>query len=234
MAEHAGPAPEDVARHYERSHERIVELVGSLSAEQVATAVVATPGWDVHDVLAHLAGITTDGLAGRITGVPNDEFTGTQVRERKAATVDELVAEWKANLGQMLDAARAGFVPANLAVDAVTHEQDIRGAVGAPRVPDREAVRFALDVYSSGLRYRVGKAGGPALRVEASDSDFAVDAGDGAPRATLRAGEFDLFRTLSGRRGRHEVVAMDWDGDGSVFLGLLNLFGELPDYTVND
>jgi len=227
-------APADTARHYENAHRRIVDLVRSLSDEQVATAVPCAPGWDVHDVLAHLAANTTDGLAGRITGIPDDEFTGEQVRQRKAATIEDLIAEWQGNMPTMLDAARAGLAPPNLAVDAVTHEQDIRGAVGASPVDDREALRFSLEVFALGVRFKLKHADGLTLRLAATDSDFALVAGDGEPVATLRASEFELFRTLSGRRGRDAVLAMDWDGDGSAFLPWLNVFGGVPDYAVSE
>jgi uncharacterized protein (TIGR03083 family) len=226
--------PEDVARHYDAAHHRIVALVRSLSEEQVATQVAATPRWDVHDVLAHLAAVTTDALAGRISGIPDDEFTDGQTRARKAATVEDLVAEWQGNMPTMLDAARAGLAPPNLAVDALTHEQDIRGAVGARRVDDREAVRFSLELFGRGFRHKVKSGNGPSLRLQAADSDFEVVAGEGDGKATLRASEFELFRTLAGRRGRDAVLAMDWDGDPTVFLSWLNVFGDVPDYEVTD
>jgi len=227
-------APEDTARHYENAHDRIVELVRSLSEEQAATPVPAAPGWDVHDVLAHLAANTTDGIAGRIHGVPDDAFTGEQVRQRNAATIEDLVVEWQNNMPTMLEAARAGLAPPPLAADALTHEQDIRGALGAARVDDPDALRFGLELFALGLQFRLKDAHGPTLRIEATDSDFALLAGDGEPAATLRASEFELFRTFSGRRGRSAVLAMDWDGDATPFLPWLNMFGSVPDYDVTD
>jgi uncharacterized protein (TIGR03083 family) len=226
--------PDQIADIYEASHGRIVELVESSSDDQTATAVPATPGWDVHDVLAHLAAITTDGLAGRITGIPDDEFTAGQIRERKAATVAELIAEWRGNLPSMLDGARAGLVPPNLAVDAITHEQDIRGALGRGRVPDDDAIRFSLGLYAMGCRMRVSGSDVPPLRIQATDSDFELVAGEGEPAASVRASEYDLFRTLSGRRGREAVLALDWDGDPKPYLSCLNVFGAVPDYSVPD
>lgn len=227
-------APEDTARHYENAHDRIVELVRSLPDEQAATPVPAAPGWDVHDVLAHLAANTTDGIAGRIHGIPDDAFTSDQVRQRKSATIDELVAEWKSNMPTMLEAARAGLAPPPLAVDALSHEQDIRGALGLARVDDAAAVRFGLELFALGLQFKLKQAQGLTLRTEATDSDFTLIAGDGEPAATLRAGEFELFRTLSGRRGRSAVLAMDWDGDATPFLPWLNAFGAVPEYDVTD
>ncbi|HMC71698.1 MAG TPA: hypothetical protein VKJ07_21250, partial [Mycobacteriales bacterium] len=75
---------------------------------------------------------------------------------------------------------------------------------------------------------RVRKASGPPLRIEATDSDFAIDSSDASPAVTLRASEFELFRTFSGRRGRDAVLAFDWTGDGSAYLPWLNVFGAVP------
>jgi uncharacterized protein (TIGR03083 family) len=221
-------APEDIARHYDNAHARIVGLVRSLTEDEAATPVPCLPGWTVHDVVAHLAANTTDGLAGRITGIPDDEFTAGQVRERKAATIEELLAEWAGNLPQMIEVAHAGLAPPQLAVDAVTHEQDIREALQAPLVGDRAAVRFSLDLFGAGVAFKMNDAD-VALHVRATDSDYALDAGSGGDVATLRAAEFDLFRTFAGRRTRAEVLAMEWDGDGTAYLSWLNIFGAVPD-----
>lgn len=224
---------ERTAALYAEAHARIVELARSLTSQELATSVPSTPGWDVHDVIAHLAAITTDALSGRLSGLPTDEVTATQVEQRRGRSVDELIAEWTPNVAAMCDGARAGLVPPNLAVDAVTHEQDIRGALGRGRVPDAAAIRFSLDIYAKGVRWRVKSGEFPAVRLVATDSDFDVTAGDGEPAATLRAPEFELFRVVSGRRGRDAVLAMDWSGECSSVLDVLNVFGPLPDYVVD-
>lgn len=225
-------APEDTARHYANAHDRIVELVGSLTDDEAATPVPCLPGWSVHDVVAHLAANTTDGLAGRITGVPDDEFTAEQVRQRKGASIGRLLAEWDGNLPQMREAAAAGFAPPQLAVDAVTHEQDIREALGAPDVDDRDALRFSLELFGMGVAFKM-KDADVALHVRATDGDYSLDAGTG-DGATLRASGFDLFRTFAGRRTRQQVTALDWDGDAAAYLPWLNIFGAVPDDGVPD
>src|SRR5437764_15255999 len=94
----ATPSGDEIAAHYTAAHERIAALVDELADEQVVTPVPFTPGWTVHDVLAHLAAIPTDGLAGRIAGVPTEEFTAGQIAERRDRTVAALLDEWRPNV----------------------------------------------------------------------------------------------------------------------------------------
>jgi uncharacterized protein (TIGR03083 family) len=225
---------EDIARHYETAHARLAELVPTLSDDDLATPVPATPGWAVHDVLAHLAAIPTDALAGRLTGVPTDEFTAEQIRERKAASGAELLAEWSANVAAMCEGARAGLVPPNLAVDALTHEQDIRGALGLSSTLTADELRFCTSLYAFGCGYGLKRAGVAPLLLAATDTDFATVAGVGEPATAVRAPEFELFRALSGRRSRGQVAAFDWDCEPTTYLDRFSIFGALPDADVVD
>jgi len=229
------PTGEETARHYATAHARLVSLVAELTEDELATPVSATPGWAVHDVLAHLAAVPTDALAGRIAGTPTDEFTAGQVAERRDRSGAELIAEWTPNVAQMCDGARADLVPPQLAVDALTHEQDIRGALARPRAITAEELRFCTAIYGSGSGYTIHRAALPPLRLEASDSDFvSAHHGEEQPAATLRAPEFELFRTLSGRRGRTQVLGYDWTGDPTPYLDVLSIFGPLRDQDLHE
>ena len=162
----------------------------------------AAPGWDVHDVLAHLAANPTDGLAGRITGLPTDEFTGEQVG---AAQGGDHRGARRGVAGQHRDdarAARAGLAPPNLAVDAVTHEQDIRGALGVARVADEARSGSASSCSRSGTAVSIEGGRRPTLRSRRPTATSPSSPTTARPAATLRASEFELFRTFSGRRGR--------------------------------
>ena len=228
------PTGDEIARHYSAAHERLAGFARGLSAEQADTPVPGTPGWSVHDVLAHLAAIPTDALAGRIAGIPTDDQTATQVAERKDRDVADLLDEWAPNVPTMCDGARADLVPPNLAVDALTHEQDIRGALGAPPALTAEELRFCTSLYAFGCGRGLKHAGIPPLAIEATDTDFAFTAGIGEPQAAVRASEFELFRALSGRRSRDQVAAFEWDGDPAPYLDRFNVFGVLPDDDVVD
>lgn len=228
------PSGDDIARHYQSAHERLDRFARGLSVEQADTAVPGTPGWSVHDVLAHLAAIPTDALSGRLAGIPTDDQNATQVAERKDRDVVELLDEWAPNVPAMCDGARADLVPPNLALDALTHEQDIRGALAAGPAITPEELRFCTSLYAFGCGYGLKKAGIPPLSIKATDTDFAFTAGIGDPQASVRASEFELFRALSGRRSRSQVAAYEWDGDPAPYLDRFNVFGDLPDDDIVD
>ena len=101
-------------------------------------------------------------------------------------------------------------------------------------MPDAAAVRFCLELYATGVSHRIRRAGAPALRISATDSEFTVVAGEGHPAAAVRADEFELFRATSGRRGRAEVAGLQWEGDASPYLDCLNVFGPVPDDALSD
>jgi len=228
------PSGEDIARHYSSGHARLAELTSTLTDDQLATPVPSTPGWAVHDVLAHLAALPSDALAGRLTGVPTDEITAEQVAARRDLTAKELIEEWTANVPQMLSGARAGVVPAALAVDVLTHEQDIRGALRLEPILTAEELRFATDRFARGFGHGLKQSDVAPVVIAASDSDFKVIAGEGDPAAEVRAAEFELFRALAGRRSRSQVLAFDWSGDSASYADRFNVFGRPPQTDITD
>jgi uncharacterized protein (TIGR03083 family) len=225
---------DETAAHYETCVARFADLARSLTVGQLDQPVPATPGWTVRGVLSHLTAIPTDALAGRLAGIPTDEVTAGQIAERAQRSAVELLDEWLPNVPAMCDGARAGLVPPNLAVDVLTHEQDVRGALGLPPVIGADELAFCLTLYASGTAYRVRTAELPVLAVRAGDSGFERRSGDGPPAATLVAPAFELFRALAGRRSRSQVLRYDWTGDSEPYLDHLNVFGPLPDADVPD
>lgn len=226
--------PESIAKVYSEAHDRIAALVRDLDDDSAARLVPATPRWRVRDVLAHLAAIPTDALAGRLAGVPTPEETGRQVEDRRDRTISELLEEWAGALGPILDGARAGLVPAPLAIDAVTHEQDLRGALHAAHLDDDGALRFATTGYTISVGRRLKEAGLPPLRLRDPARGFDAVARRGEPTATVRASEFELFRAMAGRRSRSQVAAFDWSVDPAPYLDCFCIFGPLPERDISD
>ena len=76
-------APEDIEQHD-------VDLLGIAPG----TPVPATPGWTVHDVVAHLTGLAGDWVHGNLDGYASPEWTQGHVDERVGRTPGSLAAEW--------------------------------------------------------------------------------------------------------------------------------------------
>lgn len=225
---------ETVARYYEQAHGRIVDLVSGIDEKQAQTVVPGTPKWTVHDLLAHLVAIPGELAAGTLKGIPGPDETQAMVEARRGRGIRALLEEWQDGLAPTLEATRAGLVPPPLAVDAITHEQDLRGALRAVPVPDADAVTWAAMGFAMGLGYRLGGAGLAPLRLHDPACGFDTVAGKGAAAATVTAPVFELFRALAGRRSRAQVAAFDWDADAAPYLESFCVFGPLCEQDLYD
>ena len=231
--------PDAIADRYLEAHARIVDLVADLDAETAATVVPGTPEWSVHDLVAHLAAIPSDIATGKLTSIPNPEQTQQQVDDRRDRSVTELLAEWESGLPPIVEGARAGLIPAPLAIDAITHEQDLRGALGATALADPTAVEFAATGFSFGLRRRLEGAGLPPLRLTDPDTGFDVTAGKGQPTVSVSGPVFELFRAMAGRRSRAQVAGLSWSGEAvqadlGPYLDAFCVFGPLREQDLYD
>jgi uncharacterized protein (TIGR03083 family) len=226
--------PEATAELYAQAHDRVVGLARHVSDDDTRRTVPGTPEWTVHDLVAHLAAIPSDIVSGRLTGIPNNEQTREQVAARRDRTIAELIEEWKSALDPVVEAARAGLIPAPLAIDAITHEQDLRGALHAAHLDEDAALRFAVTGYAWGLSRRLQAAGLRALQLRDPARGFTAVAGEGEPETSVTTTEFELFRALAGRRSRTQVADYDWDGDPAPYLDCFCGFGPLAESDIVD
>ena len=58
------------------------------------TPVPACPGWHVHEVVAHLAGLCEDWVSGRLDGYATEPWTAHQVSRYAHRTCDEILHRW--------------------------------------------------------------------------------------------------------------------------------------------
>lgn len=213
----------DLAGLYLATRDRIVGIVSGLGPAEEAVQVPATPEWNVHDVMAHLVGITEDALSGNMEGAPGDTWTAAQVARGKDRTLADLLAAWEANapaVASVLPAAGELAIPAVL--DIATHEQDLRGALGRPGARDNDVVRFAVPYLVEGWPAQLAAAGLPGVRVVTELGAFGE--GEGAA-VTLHASSWELFRGFFGRRSLAQVRAWSWDGDPGPVLDHFFVFG---------
>lgn len=212
----------EILSAYAGARSRIIELVRADDGDRWATAVPACPGWTAHDVLAHLAANTTDALAGRLTGPPTDEMTAAQVADRRDVPTSAVADEWEANSPGIDDVIEAmGLAVFTIAMDAITHEGDIRGAIGEGRPPEA-AVAFHHHFGAAGFARRVAEHGLAAVEITA-DGDTTI-AGEGDPGITLEASRYELSRAFLGRRSASQVREFDWSGDAEPYVGIFGNF----------
>lgn len=127
------------ARLYRECYERIIDLVAPLDTAGWNTPVPACPAWTVRDVVAHLVAVAQEWCDGRLSGVPTDAQTAAQVaRFGEASTADLLVAGTEA-VRRLNESTRSRGLVAPVG-DIVSHEHDIRGALGRPGARDSVAV----------------------------------------------------------------------------------------------
>lgn len=221
------------AEQYADVRTRITALVRDLDDERLATTVPGCPAWTVKELVGHCSAVVTDAVRGNLEGAGSDEWTARQVAERAGWSLDRIVEEWEASSaiveGQLNDYPKG--LSRTLIIDLVTHEHDLRGAIGAPGGRDSEAYEVGRKGFHVALAKQIEERGLPGLRLTADDG-WSFDAGPD-PQVTVNAPDsFELFRALSGRRSRAQVLAYDWSGDPEPYLPILSRFGPLPETDV--
>jgi uncharacterized protein (TIGR03083 family) len=198
----------DLATAYRGVRVRVRELVVERPAA-ADTVVPAAPEWTVHDVVAHLGGITADIVAGNIDGAGTDEWAAAQVAAREHREIVDLLDEWDECAGPveaMVDSL--GAAGGQLLGDAVTHEHDLRGALGCPGERGSDALAIGFDWLAKRVGTTWRAAGLGALTVEHEAG--ATTCGRGTTAATVRVTRFEFTRAATGRRSLDQIEAYEW------------------------
>ena len=177
----------------------------------------ATPGWSVHDVIAHLAGLAADVAGGWEPAPPTEEWTAGHVARGHGIPVPELLEKW-ATYSSAVEEFLDGRPVWPAVFDVGAHEQDVRGAVGDTGARDSRIVRIGAKLLLGALQVP------QPLIVRTEDHEVRVGPDDGEP-VTLTTTTFEAFRWRLGRRSPAQLAAMDWSGDPAPFLDHLCVFG---------
>jgi uncharacterized protein (TIGR03083 family) len=211
----------DFAAAYDAVRQR---LAAEPLADHSTVAVTACPGWSVHDVVAHLAGLCEDWVGQRFDGYASDGWTATQVARFADRPMDEIFAAWSAAAVAFADLPEDTFVgrPARWAFgDAVVHEADLRGVTGLGRVPE-EAVLLSLPGAIARWRGVLQEANAPTLLVRAPGGHEwwlgPRDAARDEAAVVVETPVYELFRALAGRRSTEQVREWTWSADPQAIL----------------
>lgn len=200
----------------------LIALLRARGPETVAgLEVAACPAWTVRDVLAHLAGVEDDVLAGRLDGVATDPWTAAQVDARRDRTLTEILDEWEQK-GPQVEAIAGAFGQAAVqwTMDCLTHDADVRSALGEPVVFDRPHIEHCVEFAAGGYLLFGLEAGAPLARLVGGPHTFPpLDAGitevDGATAETTL---FEVLRGVTGRRNLDQLRAWSWSTDPEPYL----------------
>ena len=127
-------SPDEVAAAYRGIRERVVSLLRTLPDEAADKNVPGCPAWDVAQLSAHLVGVPEDVLSGSMDGAPGDDWTQRQVDRHQGQSLAQLADAYEAT-AEAFDAVMAAIphpINSQVVMDAYTHEQDLREAVGRP------------------------------------------------------------------------------------------------------
>lgn len=184
----------EVAAAYLELRARVVALLRELPEADAGRVVPHCPAWTVAELSAHLVGVPDDILAGRMEGVTTEAWTQAQVERLRGRTLTELADHYEA--GSVAFDPVLAVIPApvnaQLVMDAVTHEHDLRHAVGRPGARDSTAV-----AVGQGWLLNMVERRAPELAEVLAGSGIA---------------SFDVLRVLSGRRSAGQIAALGLDG----------------------
>jgi uncharacterized protein (TIGR03083 family) len=216
--------PADCGALYRAERRELLDLLRPLPAAALQTAVPATPAWSVHDVVAHLTGITADLNALRFDVATPEDWTARQVGERRGSSLAELEDEWEREAPRFEEGLELlGYeLGSHYVGDLLQHSQDVREALGEAPVDDDLALAVALDFYVD--HFSQGLVAGEVGAVEVRVGDEAWTAGAGEVVATLVAERLPLLRAFGGRLDEDPVRALSWSGDVDAVLPFVDAY----------
>lgn len=197
------PDPEAHVLAYQGVRDRVCELV--TGADRAAPSPL-TPAWTVGDLLAHLVGVCADVVAGNLEGAATDPWTAAQVSARSGHSIEELLREWNAAADpfEAILGAVPTVVSGQVVTDAVTHEHDLRHALGRPGAQDSDAVAIAAGWIATAAAGRKAEMT-PAIAIDYGIGSVVWGAGDPVARVDISA--FEFMRTAPGRRSAAQILA---------------------------
>lgn len=166
---------------------RMIALLRSCDEGVAAVVVPHCPDWTVAMTISHMIGVPESIVSGDMADVTSEAWTARQVERHMGESIAELVDQWEAQSGTFDDLCRRIPQPtiSQFLFDQVTHEHDVRWAMGCAGARDSAAVAV-------GSRW-IAAACGPSVVIPPGLSDF------------------EVLRCLSGRRSVVELQALGFD-----------------------
>ena len=219
---HEREATIDCGDRYLALHRVCCGLARTLSPDELATAVPATPAWTVRDVFCHVTGLVADLNAARLPGEEGpDAWGAAQIESRRTLALTDVLAEWEREAPAFADGLRLfGYEwGSHFFADLLVHLHDVQAALGRAAHDDATDIAIAIDHYTGFLAEALATTPGwGSLAIRAGGEDWLV--GDGQLRLTLHGSAREVLRCLCARRSARQMRDVS-TGDLDGFLALL-------------
>lgn len=184
--------------------------------------VPACPAWNARGIVAHLIGTA----AWIISGTPlADDVQGwidEEILVRSDRSWRELHDEWDAVLPPLRQKL-GGQAGSGLVIDAVTHEQDLRAAIGPTVTNHTLGLSVLLPAIIEYVRHAGPFGDGPGARLLTPTSDVTI----GGPQIGVEAelpDDWELSRLLGCRRSAAQLESLSHRGDTALLYTLVSRY----------
>lgn len=201
----------DASAHYFVFKDTVTSLI---TEENQFTIIPACPDWTLRDILGHFVGEFEDLRDGNTAELGQSQWTAAQVARHASSDLAAVKQTWD----ELIAAAgeRAREYGAFVLPDIVTHEFDVRGALGNTDNRDTPALIAAAQFFCPIVGRGFAAANVPALRLNFGDKSLVL--GEGEPAGELRISPFETNRVVTGRRSLAQIRALDWSTDPSPWI----------------
>ncbi len=201
---------------YASSRARIDALTRDLDEATLATTVPCCPLWSVKDLVGHLTGVMEDRHNHNLPTGGFKDWTDAQVARHRGQPIEEVLEVWTSMpIEPQLEVPSISA----LAFDVVTHEHDLRHAIGAPGDHDSDSVRVGAARAAERMASTLDAGGAPGVRVTTEDGEQLI--GTGASPIALTTTRYGLMRLVTARVSRAQAESMAWSGDAAPVLDAL-------------
>ena len=184
---------EEVVQAYVELRDRMIALLRELPEEAASITVPHCPDWNVQETVSHMVGVPEAIMTGDMEGVPGEAWTQRQVERHRGDSLKDLADQWEAQGEQFLTILPNIPQPvlSQLVFDVASHEHDVRHAVGKPGARDATSVTVGIGYIKTLIDGR-------------EDLDVAVV-------NSWSVNDFDLFRSIGGRRSVEQIASAGLD-----------------------
>jgi len=229
-----------LAHEYFLARQRITRLLEGRTRDLAGLPVQTCPAWNVHDLVAHVAGIAAEIVKGNAPGADSQSWVDAMIEARRGVDLDGLLDEW-ATVGPVFEemAAETRRLSVPLSYDTVVHEHDLRHAIGAPGARDSSGVMAAMEVGVWLMSNDLDRRQFGRVTFRAGGREWSCGSGEVRLQLDLDAARlsatpvWELLRITGSRRSFAQASALPWIGDFEDGLPAL-LHMDLPVEDVNE